>query len=186
MQRSVLLLLVGVVLQLTNIGSVESEVPIAYQASYAASKAAVLSLGRALNEEIRLSGADAIAVTTVMPWATDTPFFTHAANYSGGTPRLAMMDDPQKVVDAIVWASLHPREEVAVGWKGKSGYVAHRLFPDMTERLSGTASHKLQIEIAPPALSTSGALHKPMQEGRTVEGGVRQRMEQEDAERKKR
>lgn len=65
---------------LVNIGSVESEIPLAYQASYAASKAGVLSLGRTLNEEIRLSGARSIAVVTVMPWAADTPFFEHTAN----------------------------------------------------------------------------------------------------------
>jgi short-subunit dehydrogenase len=41
---------------LVNIGSVESEVPLAYHASYASTKAAVLSLGRALNEELRLTG----------------------------------------------------------------------------------------------------------------------------------
>ncbi|WP_254679379.1 SDR family oxidoreductase [Ketogulonicigenium vulgare] len=39
---------------LINVGSIDSEVPLAYQASYAASKAAVLSLSRSLNEELRL------------------------------------------------------------------------------------------------------------------------------------
>lgn len=67
---------------LVNIGSVETEVPLAYQASYAASKAAVLSLSRALNEELRLSGINTIKVATILPWATDTPFFEHAANYT--------------------------------------------------------------------------------------------------------
>ena len=52
---------------LVNVGSIVSEVPLAYHASYAASKAGVLSLGRTLNEEIRLSGIDTIAVATVMP-----------------------------------------------------------------------------------------------------------------------
>jgi short-subunit dehydrogenase len=171
---------------LVNIGSIESEVPLAYQASYAASKAGVLSLGRTLNEEIRLSGMDRIAVTTVMPWAADTPFFTHVANYSGGTPRMAAMDDAQKVVDGIVWASLHPREEVPVGWKAQSAYISHHLAPDLTERVSANVSHKMQIETAPPAPATSGTLHQPVQDGKTVDGGIRQRMEQEDANMKQR
>ena len=169
---------------LVNIGSIESEVPMAYQASYAASKAAVLSLGRTLNEEIRLSGLNKIAVSTVMPWAIDTPFFAHAANYSGGTPRMAAMDDPQKVVDAIVWVSIHPREELPVGWKAKGTYLSHHLFPDLTERIAANISHKYQIEDAPPAPPTVGNLYQPMQAGRTVEGGVRQRMAREDAQRK--
>jgi len=170
---------------LVNIGSVESEVPLAYQSTYAASKAAVLSLGRALNEELRLAGSDRIAVTTVMPWAADTPFFEHVANYSGGRPRMAAMDDPQKVVEAIVWASVHPREELPVGWKASGATVSHRLMPDLTERISANISHRMQYETAPPAPATSGTLHQPVEAGRTVDGGVRKRMEQEDAARKR-
>ena len=166
---------------LINIGSMESEVPIAYQASYAASKAAVLSLGRSLNEELRLGGLDRVTVATVMPWATDTPFFTHAANYSGGTPRMILMDDAQKAVDVIVRTALYPREEVSVGWKAKSAYFGHRVLPDLTERLSGYASDKLQLDVAPLTPATSGNLHKPMPEGVTVDGGVRRRMAEEDA-----
>jgi short-subunit dehydrogenase len=169
---------------LINIGSVESEVPLAYQASYAASKAGVLSLGRTLNEEIRLSKIEAIKVATVMPWATDTPFFEHAANYSGGTPRMAAMDDPQKVVDAIVWVSIHPREEFPVGWKAEGSTISHHVSPDLTERLSADVSHRMQIETAPPAPPTAGNLYRPMQSGRTVDGGIRKRMQQEDAARK--
>jgi short-subunit dehydrogenase len=169
---------------LVNIGSVESEVPLAYQTSYAASKAAVLSLGRSLNEEIRLSGADRITVATVLPWAADTPFFEHVANYSGGTPRMAAMDDPWKVVDAIVRISLYPREEAPVGWKARGSYISHQIAPDITERISGNIAHEMQIETAPPAPPTSGNLHEPMQSGRTVEGGARQRMEREDAAKK--
>jgi short-subunit dehydrogenase len=169
---------------LINIGSVESEVPLAYQASYAASKAGVLSLGRTLNEEIRLSKTETIKVATVMPWAADTPFFQHAANYSGGTPRMAAMDDPQIVVDAIIWVSLHPREEFPIGWKAEGSNISHHVAPDLTESLSADVSHRMQIETAPPAPPTTGTLFQPMQSGRTVDGGVRQRMEQEDAARK--
>lgn len=53
---------------LVNMGSVESEIPLAYHATYAATKAGVLSLGRSLNEEIRHAGrAGTIKVATVMP-----------------------------------------------------------------------------------------------------------------------
>ncbi|MDB5829718.1 MAG: dehydrogenase with different specificity (related to short-chain alcohol dehydrogenase)-like [Variovorax sp.] len=166
---------------LVNLGSIDSEVPLAYQASYSASKAGVLSLGRALNEEIRLVGLqNRVSVSTIMPWAADTPWWPHAANYSGGTPRMAAMDDPQKVVDAVIWVSLHPQEEAPVGWKAKASYASHRLFPDLTERMSANIAHEYQIETAPPAAPTSGTLHEPMQSGRDMEGGVRMRMRQED------
>ena len=164
---------------LVNIGSVESEVPLAYQATYAASKAAVLSLGRALNEEIRLGGPGAIAVTTVMPWAADTPFFDHAANYSGRATRMITLDDPWKVVEAIVWASVHPVEELPVGWKASGATAAHRLFPDLTERISGNISHRVQMEDAPPGQRTAGNLHAPVQAGTNVDGGMRARVAEE-------
>lgn len=171
---------------LINIGSVESEVPLAYHASYSASKAAVLGLGRALNEELRLAGLRGpIEVATVMPWATDTPFFDHAANYTGRTARMPAMDDAGKVVDYIVFTSLYPREEVPTGWKARGAIWSHHIAPDLTERISADIAHTSQMENAPPTLPpTSGSLHQPMPSGTGVDGGVRVRMEREDAARK--
>ncbi|MGH6648255.1 SDR family NAD(P)-dependent oxidoreductase [Aquabacterium sp.] len=169
---------------LVNIGSVESEVPLAYHASYSASKAAVLALGHALNQELRLAGlSDSITVSTVMPWAADTPFFTHAANHSGGTLRMAAMDDAQKVVDGIVWVCLHPRAAYPVGWKARAAVWSHHAMPRTTERISANVSHRMQIETAPPAPPTSGSLYRPMDEGTGVDGGVRERMARENRER---
>ncbi|GGY27192.1 SDR family NAD(P)-dependent oxidoreductase [Pseudoduganella albidiflava] len=168
---------------LVNIGSVESVIPQAYHATYSATKAATLSLGRSLNEELRLTGAGNIAVATVLPWATDTPFFTHAANYSGGTPRMPLMDEPQKVVDAIVWVSVHPREELAVGWKAKAAYAGARLAPDLAERFSANVAHHYQYETAPPASATAGAVHRLMPGSTGIDGGHRERIERENEER---
>ena len=155
---------------LVNVGSIESEVPIAYYAVYAASKAGVLALDQALNQEIRLSGNPAIRVATIMPWATDTPWWEHAANFSGHQARLPSMDDPQEVVDAIVWTAIHPTDKVPVGWKAESADSLHHVFPDLIERIAGNAIQEEQIEKAPPAAATSGTLFQPMQAGRAVRG----------------
>ena len=168
---------------LVNIGSIDSEVPLAYQAGYSASKAGVLALGRALNEELRLDKQDHIKVATVMPWAVDTPWWDHAANYSGGVPRMAAMDDPDEVCDAIVELCLDPHEELAVGWKAKASYASHKVTPNMAERMSANVSHKWQIEDAPPAGVTTGTLYEPMMSGRGVGGGVCDRMEREESRR---
>ena len=165
---------------LVNIGSIVGEVPLANQVSYSASKAALLSLGRAVNEELRLSGIETIKLATVLPWAVDTPVWEHAANYSGSRPRMVAMDGPQQAVEAIIRASLYPREEVLVGWKARSAYFAHRIFPNLTERFAANIAER-QIEIAPSAPPTSGTLHVPMQSGRTVGGDVRERVKREDA-----
>ncbi|MBA1262744.1 SDR family NAD(P)-dependent oxidoreductase [Stutzerimonas stutzeri] len=137
---------------LINVGSIDSEVPLAYQASYAASKAAVLSLSRTLNEELRLSGSEHIKVATIMPWAVDTPWWLHAANYSGHAPRMAAMDDPELVVQAIIHACVDPQEETLVGWKANASNLSHHLFPDLTERLSANiAAHEVQKAQPMPA-----------------------------------
>jgi len=52
---------------LINMGSVESNSPIAYHASYAATKAGILNLGQAINQELRLSGHKQIKVVTIKP-----------------------------------------------------------------------------------------------------------------------
>lgn len=172
---------------LVNVGSLQSEIPLAYQASYSASKAGVLSLGRALNEEIRLAGlSESVSVATVLPWATDTPFFNHAANYSGGTPRMIAMDDPQKVVDAIVWVSLYPYEELPVGWKASGAYAAHKIAPDISESIAASISHKVQMKDAPPAPPTSGNLHQPVYGSGLIEGDVRNRIQEENRKRQSR
>lgn len=165
---------------LVNISSVEGEVPLPYHASYAATKHAVLGLGAALHQELRLAGLKRIKVATVMPWAADTPFFHHAAYYSGGTPRMVMMDPPERVVAAIVRAAIRPRKRIAVGWKAKGAVTAHQLVPGLTEHIAANVAHHAQIETAPPAPPTSGTLHQPMREGVGVSGGVRDRMKRED------
>ena len=171
---------------LVNMGSVEGQVPIAYHSTYAATKAGVLSLGRSLNEDLRHAGlARRIKVSTVMPWAADTPFFNVQANVTGHQGRMILIDDPMKIVDALLWVSLHPREELPVGWKAQGSVTAHRLFPDLTERVAADI-HRDEIAKGSRAAATSGAVYAPTAEGRTVEGGVRARREREDRARKRR
>ena len=165
---------------LVNVASIDSEVPLALQNTYAATKAAVLSLTRTLNQELRLSGHhDTVKVAAVMPWAIDTPWWDHAANYTGHTPRMAAMDDPEIVVEAIVEACLHPQEEMPVGPKARASDLSHHLLPDLTERLSANIADRERAKGAKTPLTT-GTLFEPMETGRTIDGGVRARMEQED------
>lgn len=164
---------------LVNIGSVEGELPLAWHASYAASKAGVMALGRALNEELRRAGQKKIAVATVLPSATDTPFFRHAANYSGHPLGLVLLDPPSKVVNVVLHAALHPREEMPVGWKARLVYHGHRLAPDVAEWGAALFYEKAMLEDAPPAADTSGNLYVPSPPPGAVEGGVRERMRRE-------
>ncbi|MCE6992954.1 SDR family oxidoreductase [Dyadobacter sp. CY323] len=171
--------------KLINTGSVESEVPLAYHATYGSTKAAVRALGNVLHQELRLSGQlKHTKVVTIMPWAVDTPFWGHAANYSGGTARMAAMDGPEKVVNAIIFSSLHRKRELPVGWKARASYISHRLLPHFTDRVSANIAHRYQIRTAPPAPPTSGAVFTPMPTGQGVDDGVRERMKAENKQRK--
>lgn len=165
---------------LINLGSIDSEVPLAYQSSYAASKAAVRSLDSTLRQEIRLSHNKNIHVCTIMPWAVDTPWWGHAANYSGHRPQMAAMDAPNIVVDAIVKAAVHPKKEVHVGWKSKMSYLTHRVAPGFSERFSADIAQKYQIEKSPPRENTDGSLMTPMMTGTDVSGNVRAQMKGND------
>lgn len=164
---------------LVNIGSIDSEVPLALQNTYAATKAAVLSLGRTLNEELKLCDKKDIKVATIMPWAVDTPWWIHAANYTGHQPRMAAMDDPAIVIDKIVLACTDPKEEMPVGPKAIGSSIFHSIFPDWSEHLTAKISKKESEKggYAPP---TTGSIYSPMKEGTGVEGNIRERMEQED------
>ncbi len=170
---------------LINLGSVESQAPLACHGSYAATKAGIWALGRVQTEEVRLAGLKKqIKIVTIMPWAADAPFWQHAANYSGRRGRMAAMDSPEEVVRAIIWASLHPREELPVGWKAQAVSTLHTIAPDLVEQVSGNIAHYEQMQKASPDPPNSGSVHQPMQEGATVEGDVRKRMKAEDEARK--
>ena len=165
---------------LINTGSIDSETPLALQNTYASTKAAVLSLSRILNEELKLAGEEHIRVGTIMPWGVDTPWWTHAANYTGHAPRMALLDDPQLVVDAIVHACLDPKEEQPVGWKAKGSDISHHLAPKLTEWVSAKLS-KTEAEKASFMPETRGAIHEPVDDGLRIDGGIRERMRQDDA-----
>jgi short-subunit dehydrogenase len=169
---------------LMNLGSVESKVPLAYHAVYASTKGAIRNMDQALNHELRLGGYKNIEVVTIEPWAVDTPFWGHAANYSGGTARMAAMDPPGKVVNAMVRSSVRPRQELPVGWKARGAVTSHQLLPHFTERISANIAHRYQIKTAPPLPATSGAVQQPMASGRGVDDGVKQRIKEENRQRK--
>ena len=170
---------------LINMGSVDSETPMAYHASYTASKAGVRNLSLALGQELRLNGFKDIKVVTIEPWAVDTPWWRHAANYSGVEPKMALMDEPYKVVNAVLRKSLRPKKIVPVGWKAKTSSFMANVFPRFNEHITANVSQRYQMEMPPAAPTTDGAIYKPMKEGEGVDDGVDERMKKEKKERRK-
>ncbi|MHC0445312.1 SDR family NAD(P)-dependent oxidoreductase [Flavobacterium sp. 3-218] len=161
---------------LINVASVMGEIPLAYQSGYSATKAGIRSLDLALSQELRLNGYDKIKVVTIEPWAVDTPIWKHAANYTGVEPKMAMMDEPEKVVNAVLRKSLRPKKIVPVGWKAQVSSFSANVFPRFSERLGGNMVEKYMIETGPSTPNTEGSIYKPMPEGSGIDDGADERM----------
>lgn len=162
---------------LINVASVMGEIPLAYQSGYSSTKAGIRSLDLALSQELRLNGYDKIKVVTIEPWAVDTPIWKHAANYTGMEPKMAMMDEPYKIVNAVLRKSLRPKKIVPVGWKAQVSSLSANVFPRFSERLGADMAQKYMIETGPETPDTEGSLYKPVPEGRGVDDGADERME---------
>jgi len=161
---------------LMNMSSVEGVIPLAYHASYAATKHGILGLDGALREELRLGGLRDIRLLTIMPWAVDTPFWANAATYAGREPRAPMMDGAREVADAIVWAAVHaPSGEFPVGPRAGAAVTGAQFAPALSRRIAGDVIHRVQMEQAPVAENRPGNLFAPSPAPPTVEGGFRGR-----------
>jgi short-subunit dehydrogenase len=164
---------------LINIGSVAGKVPFPYYTPYSTTKFAVIGLTASLYQEIELGGHKDIHVCIVHPWATDTPWFLHTANYTGHEAEMKPMDDPKPVIDAIISLIDEPQESIEVGSKVKGTALSRSIMPKLTEKMN-SGQVKGVIEDAPPAPPTAGSLHEPLEIGTEVSGGIRKRMKLED------
>jgi hypothetical protein len=136
-----------------------------------------------VRQELRLSGLKNIKVTTIEPYALDTPLWDHAAVYTGHAPRMALMDPPQKAVNAVMRACFRNKREIPVGWKARAAIVAHRISPGWVERIGSNMAHKYQADITSEVAPTSGNLFET-KPSPGVEGGIRERMKEEKKQRK--
>uniref|UniRef100_Q022W1 Short-chain dehydrogenase/reductase SDR n=1 Tax=Solibacter usitatus (strain Ellin6076) TaxID=234267 RepID=Q022W1_SOLUE len=157
---------------LINLASVIGKVPSPYFASYAAAKHGVVGLSASLRQELEQDQIDTIRVCTVMPTTFDTPFFEHAAQYSGkeASP-IPPTYDPSEVVDTIVSLAKDPKDEVSVGTAAKVATFAHQFFPGMVEAMMARQTRKAEFDEATTGEHTSGSLHEPMPTGTSIGGG---------------
>ncbi len=154
---------------LINVASMIGKIPAPYYASYAAAKHAVVGLSAALRQELQELKKDRIHVCTVLPMAMDTPFFDHAANYTGRkSVPIPPLSDAQEVIDAIVDLVFKPKPEVAVGKGAGIFSMSDSLLPGATEAMMAKNTQKAQIEQAPAAPFTKGNLDKPSNMGTGV------------------
>jgi NAD(P)-dependent dehydrogenase (short-subunit alcohol dehydrogenase family) len=159
---------------LINVASELGQHSVPYYASYTAAKHGVVGLGESLRQELEQRRIESVHVCTVLPTAHDTPFFDHAANYTGRevTPPKPL-HDPEDVVRTIVRLASNPKDEAIVGGDGVAKILMKRLAPRVSRRLSARMMHKTQIEDAPPAPDSPGAVRAPTRTGTEVSAGRR-------------
>ena len=163
---------------LVNIASMLGRTPAPYYASYCATKYGIVGLCDALRQELAAQEADGIRVCAVLPMAADTPFFDHAANYTGHTLQPFPITDAEEVIEAIVGVVNAPQDEVTVGLSSAAAVIAERLSQTLTQGMTGAMTQLLQDD-APEAPVESGNLHRPLAIGTGVHGSILQRLDVE-------
>jgi short-subunit dehydrogenase len=153
---------------LINTASGLGKIPAPYYSTYTASKYAVVGLSAALRQELSEAKLNDIHVCTVLPMAMDTPWFDHAANYTGHELEpIPPVYDPQQVIDVYVRLATKPEAEVIVGGAGKVMSALHSIFPGLVEGILSKEVDMVQ-ENAPREANSSNSLHEPTGEGTGV------------------
>ena len=154
---------------LINIASELGFGSVPYYSSYTAAKHGVTGLSDSLRQEVKQNGLDGIYICTIMPTAHDTPFFEHAANYSGHEIKPPKpVHDPQHVVDRIVRVAKNPSDKEIVGADGVVKLIAANAMPPVSEKMGAKQMHRT-IEKEPPATDTPGAVLGPVSAGSEVD-----------------
>jgi NAD(P)-dependent dehydrogenase (short-subunit alcohol dehydrogenase family) len=139
---------------------------------YATSKFAIRGFSEALRQEVL--DQPEIQVCTVLPSVIDTPFFQHAANFSGRAVRAAPpVYTAEEVAETVVDLVERPQAEVIVGGFGKLAAVQERLAPSFATWFTGRTLHAGFLSEVPSG-DTPGVLFEPVRDGRGVEGGWRE------------
>ncbi|MFC3298991.1 SDR family NAD(P)-dependent oxidoreductase [Arthrobacter agilis] len=145
-----------------NVASIVGAVPQPYTSAYSVSKAAVRALGVSLGSELGLDRQKHIHVCTVLPPTIDTPFFQHAANYTGRRAvAMPPVYSPERVAKAILRLAERPRHELVVGRLGRSMVRQHRLMPGRMEKVMAHQVENTHLSKKQAADPSSGNLYAP-------------------------
>jgi len=117
-----------------NVASTAGFQAVPYMATYAATKAFVLSFSEALWEENRLHG---IHVMALCPGVTETNFFQSAGI---DRPPMRIIETPEEVVETALRALGHRKGTVISGWFNLLTVAAERLMPrSVVTKVAGKA-----------------------------------------------
>lgn len=146
-----------------NIASVEGFMPVPYQATYAATKAAMISLSRALSWEIMGTG---VRISVVAPGPIDTAMHAKAgAQHSRYVAYLPVMS-AETLARAAYRGFKRGKRVIVTGWFNRFSVFAYRFAPDfMLLPFMGMLFRVLDAE-------GYGQMPKPLPEPETLGGKI--------------
>ena len=148
-----------------NIGSVLSDVSIPIQGMYSASKHAVKGFTNALRVELEDEEAP-ISVTLIKPSAINTPYPSHAKNYTSQEVTLPPpIYAPEEVANAILHAAEHPQRDIIIGGGGRMMNVTQKIAPGLMDWINEKFMISQQFKDR-PASQKEGSLHKHGKDGK--------------------
>jgi short-subunit dehydrogenase len=154
---------------LINVASQVALGGIPYSSAYDISKHGVRGLGDTLRQEY--VGTD-IEICTLFPASTDTPFFQHAANYTGKAVQpLGSVSQAREVARKIVELVEDPKPEVLVGKHGYLMSLAHALTPKQYDKVVRRMAERQHFQ-KKVATESAGNLYEPQKPER-ITGGWR-------------
>jgi NAD(P)-dependent dehydrogenase (short-subunit alcohol dehydrogenase family) len=125
----------GVIIQ---IGSALAYRSIPLQSAYCASKAALRGFTDSLRSEL-IREKSGVAVTMLQLPAVNTPQFEVVRNRLDKHPQpVPPIYQPEVMAQAAVYAALHPRRELWVGWSTMKAIIGQRLIPGLLDRYLAT------------------------------------------------
>jgi short-subunit dehydrogenase len=146
---------------LINLGSVVSDVPIAYQSMYSASKHAVKGFTDGLRMELEADGYP-VSVTLIKPTGINTPYIKHAKNYLREEDSLPPpVYAPETVARAILHAATHPIRDVYIGSGAKLMATQYRYTPRLFDKFMELAGRRMQTYRRPSRPREQNALDQP-------------------------
>lgn len=124
-----------------NVASTAGFQPVPFMATYAATKAFVLSFSEALWEENRLLG---IRVMALCPGVTETKFFEAAGIQK---PPMRVAQTPEEVVETALNGLKRRRSHIISGWANYFMIESERLAPrSLVARMAGSALRPLYAD----------------------------------------
>ncbi len=155
---------------IVNVASMVGKAGIAYMGAYVASKHALVGLADSVRQEILLEDGANISVCTVMPASVDTPFFQHAANFTGRQVKpVGPVYHPEEVAQTILGCMENPQSEVYVGKIGSMTAWNRTVAAGLHDRVAARLAERSQLgdQHVPP---TEGNLFEP-QPINSIRGG---------------